>query len=144
MLHDLAGQIVKQVGMGVVRDIVEINEPAHDVILQPRFLNAALAQRNHILLIRAQMLDPKLLRYRRIVERTQIERERIETRLNLARGHDKDAGNINGLLDHQLRGLCDNGRDVGLGLTPSISNCAGAIGPRLLRPPAACTSVFFR
>ena len=44
MLHRLRGQIIEQIGMIVVRNIIEIHQAAHHVILQPRFLNAAAAQ----------------------------------------------------------------------------------------------------
>ena len=64
------------------------------------------------------MLRPELLRHRRIVESVQVEGEGIETRLDLSGGNDKNARDANGLLNHQLRGLCDNGGDVGLGRHP--------------------------
>ena len=78
-IHNLASEIVKQVRMCVVRYIVEIDESADDIILQAQLPSASLPHRDHIHLIRAQVLGPELLRYRWIVERIQFERERTET-----------------------------------------------------------------
>ena len=47
--------------MVVVGDVVEVHQPADHVVLQPRFLDAAAPERHHFELVRAQMLDPKLV-----------------------------------------------------------------------------------
>ena len=78
MPHRLAGQVVEQIGMVVVGDVVEIDQAADHVILQPRLLDAALAQRQHFQLIGAQVLDPQLVGNRRIIQRLQVQGERLE------------------------------------------------------------------
>jgi hypothetical protein len=58
MLHGLGGQVVEQVGVLVVGNIVEIHQPADDIVFQPRLVDAASAQRHYFALIRAQVLNP--------------------------------------------------------------------------------------
>ena len=44
MLYDLPGEVIKQIGMFVIGHIIEIHQAADDVILQPRFFDAALSE----------------------------------------------------------------------------------------------------
>ncbi len=78
MRDHLLGQVVEQVGMLVVGHVVEIHQPADDVVFQTLLIDAALAQADHIDLLGAQVLDPELVVGRRIVDRRQIQREWLE------------------------------------------------------------------
>jgi hypothetical protein len=61
MTDHLAGQVIKQIGMVIVGDIIEIDQPADHVILQPHLFDTAFAQGQDFHLPGAQMLDPQFI-----------------------------------------------------------------------------------
>ena len=44
MTNHLAGQFIKQVGMIIIRDVIEIDQTTNHIILQPRFFHTTFAQ----------------------------------------------------------------------------------------------------
>ena len=53
VLDHLCGQVIQQVGMIVIRNVIEIHQAADHVVLKPRFLDAAPPHRQDFQLIRA-------------------------------------------------------------------------------------------
>ena len=114
MFDRLAGKVIQQIGMIVVRDIVKINQTAHYIILKPSLFTAAFAERQYLELIGAQMLNPELVCHSRVFQRIELERKRLEPRLHVALGYNQDAWNIDGLLHHQINCLRHDRCDVRL------------------------------
>ena len=114
MIDRLGGKVVEQVRVIVVGNIVEVDQTADDVILQPIFFNPGLAQRDDVTPASAEMLDPQLVRHSRVAQRSEIQREGLEAGAHLARRHNQNARNIDGLLGDDVDGLGNNRRDVRL------------------------------
>ena len=66
VLHGLGGQVVKQVGMIVIGDVVEVHQAADDVVFQPGLLDPAASQGHHFGSARPEILDPQFLGHRRV------------------------------------------------------------------------------
>ncbi len=75
MRNHLLSQVVEQLGMLIVGDIVEIDQPAHDVVFQALLVDTPATETDYIDLLSAQMPNPKLVVRRRIVDCRQIQRE---------------------------------------------------------------------
>ena len=64
MLHQLAGEVIKQVGVVVVANVVEVNQRPDEVIFGPGFLHLAAEVLQKLLLGGAQMLNQQLAAHR--------------------------------------------------------------------------------
>lgn len=58
MLHGLGSQVIEQVGVVIVRNVVEVHQAADHVVFQTSLLDASPAQGNDLQVIRAQVLNP--------------------------------------------------------------------------------------
>ena len=70
MLHGLSCKIVQHIGVAIVSYVVEIDQPADDIILQAGFLVATPTQPDDFSSPRPEIMNPKLLRRRLQVEGT--------------------------------------------------------------------------
>ena len=69
------------------------------------------------------MLNPQLVGNGRVLQRVEVQRERLETRLHLALGHDQNAWNVDGLLHDQVDVFATTAAMSGFSITPSSSIC---------------------
>lgn len=68
MAHDLAGEVVQEVGVLVISDVVEVDETAENVVFEPRLGRRAGPEADELGSAGAQVLQPQLIGRRLIIE----------------------------------------------------------------------------
>jgi hypothetical protein len=130
MRHGLTGKLVEQIGLVVVRDVVEIDQGAYEVVLQPIFFEGRLAGHELLAMIALEVLDEDLVVNRLIADVPKVEVEISETGRDLSRRNNADAWDVDRLLDEEVDGSADDGSEVRLLDDPFDRLLPGVVGVR--------------
>ena len=111
--HDLPGQLVEQLGVIVVGDVVEIDEPAHQVVLRLLLGDDTGPAHQAVLFAAVQLLDEDLVVHG-LKSPGQVHLELAVAPRHVAHGLDRDPGNVDGQLVTERDGLGHDLVDVHL------------------------------
>ncbi|OPY77479.1 MAG: hypothetical protein A4E70_02589 [Syntrophus sp. PtaU1.Bin005] len=100
--------------MIVIRNVIEIDQAAHHVILEACLLDAAAVQCQYFCLRSAEVLNPKLISDSRIFQGLQGERKRFEARLHFPFRRYENARNVDGLFGDQVDSFGHDSGDIRL------------------------------
>src|SRR5262245_509885 len=108
MSDHMSGEVVKQIGLFVVGDVVEIDQCAHQVILEPLFGARLSVYCKCLSLRRAQALNENVTFDRLKVNSGGVEREWVKAASHFTLWHNQDSWDVYSPLNYQLGGLGDN------------------------------------
>ena len=112
VLHHLPGQLVEQLGVLVVVDVVEVHEPANQVVFEPLLWDHGVAAAQPETFVALQVLNQDFLGNGLEPDRLRVQVEILEAGCHASLGRDHDARDVDRQFVAEVHGLLDDRGDV--------------------------------